>query len=292
MRAPPFRFHPHPQRIMLPRASHNRTYRFVWRLVCLVSFVCVVVGYVKQDDIAHIRDIHTRVLEEPVQTPLVDEEPITFFRDGFQYALTPVAQYDMSALVVHHLNYNKWYSLSRVDKAFEIDLCVMWGKNVAERAYTIPSLSIKQDFRFCIYRFSGAERVYGDAFANNHLIATDPRVVKTIHHIRAGDQVRLEGKLVHVSAQRIGAPKGTYEPSNPSWRTSTIRTDSGAGACEVLYVERVHILREGNVWYRMLYLFGLYGLMMCFLVSCVRFFYSMYTWKTRYTRVGDGVPIS
>jgi hypothetical protein len=67
-------------------------------------------------------------------------------------------------------------------------------------------------------------------------------VRERISGLRVGDQVRVRGMLVN------------YRPvGEPYWRkSSTVRTDNAAGACEVVVVEQLDVLQAGNAgWYSM-----------------------------------------
>ena len=75
-----------------------------------------------------------------------------------------------------------------------------------------------------------------------------------------GDQVRIEGKLVNVKAKLI-SPGGRFDSPEYSWNSSTSRTDSGAGACEVIYVEGITILKKANQFWRILFPISLYGIL-------------------------------
>jgi len=60
-----------------------------------------------------------------------------------------------------------------------------------------------------------------------------------------GDQVRIKGKLINVYAKLVGN-RSEFDSEWLKWNTSITRTDTGAGACEVIYVEDVQILRKAN----------------------------------------------
>ncbi len=68
--------------------------------------------------------------------------------------------------------------------------------------------------------------------ANLHVIPADDSVANRLYGARVGDIVELEGDLV--DARR-----------NDGWfiKTSLTRDDTGAGACEVIYVRSVNIRR-------------------------------------------------
>jgi hypothetical protein len=61
-------------------------------------------------------------------------------------------------------------------------------------------------------------------------------VKKSIKKIKTGDHIRLKGYLVSITATDS---KGTPY----YWNSSTSRNDTGDGACEVMYVTEVNILK-------------------------------------------------
>ncbi len=70
--------------------------------------------------------------------------------------------------------------------------------------------------------------------SNNHLIASSVRIEQGMKAIKAGDMVRIDGRLVDV---RMGLSDGRMVTVN----TSKSRTDQGEGACEIIYVEHLRI---------------------------------------------------
>jgi hypothetical protein len=72
---------------------------------------------------------------------------------------------------------------------------------VKEKGYQDKTLSIRQDFRFCLYRYTTNNITFnGNELSNNHLIPKNPEVEKKILAINSGDQIRIVGKLVNVHA--------------------------------------------------------------------------------------------
>lgn len=61
--------------------------------------------------------------------------------------------------------------------------------------------------------------------ANVHIIPSTDDVSRSLMALRAGEKIRVTGWLVDVSG-----------PNGFSWNTSLSRTDTGDGACEILYV--------------------------------------------------------
>jgi hypothetical protein len=63
-----------------------------------------------------------------------------------------------------------------------------------------------------------------------HMVPADAAIRGRLQDIRRGDIVRVRGYLVDVDHE-----------SGFHWRTSLSREDSGNGACELIYVERIQI---------------------------------------------------
>lgn len=243
----------------------------------LLFILCTIIGWFGKDDFKSAIP-NNRVLREPVQTAIT-ATPITFQKGGYSYTLTPLFNYDISGLVAHHYSYNRWFSLSRTDEVFTVDLCLMWGDNIRSGAYQNKSLRVSQDERFCVYSYqygSGAP-AQNSSLSNNHMVVKNPEIQKVIDSISAGDQVRIIGKLVNAKAVALGATR-QYEGRQREWHTSTARNDTGAGACEIIYVENVQILSRGNVGYHVLYNVGLFGISLIaawyFLSALFRFFFA------------------
>lgn len=70
--------------------------------------------------------------------------------------------------------------------------------------------------------------------SNNHLIPSNARIGKALTTIKAGDMVRVDGRLVDV---RMSLNDGRVLTVN----TSKTRTDQGEGACEIIYVEHLRV---------------------------------------------------
>lgn len=73
--------------------------------------------------------------------------------------------------------------------------------------------------------------------SNNHIIPSDSKIKKIINAINEGDYIRIEGYLVNVYCKKSN---GSYF----NWNTSTSRTDTGNGSCEIIYVTNIAWLKE------------------------------------------------
>lgn len=167
--------------------------------------------------------------EDPVQDDVAsDSASIEFGR----WKLQPRASYAITARVLSREN----YSIDDFASASPVDLALGWG--VMSDSATLRSLSISQGARFYSVHWSeeppaAPQELMGHS-ANTHTIPANAAIAKRLRSLRAGQVVRLEGVLVD------GA-------RDDGWtiRTSLRRDDTGAGACEVLYVERVDVVAGG-----------------------------------------------
>jgi hypothetical protein len=235
----------------------------------VIFLILFLITFFSLDSYKSIKDIHPKILEVPVQQKITESKIIKFTKDGFSYTLTPLYEYDISGLVVSRLKYNSWYSLSRVDSVFPMDICLIWGDNVKKGFFRNKSLSFKQDFRFCLYSHSGDLTFNEEELGNNHLVIESDRLLRAVQKIKVGDQIRLKGKLVNVKAVAVGNVR-MYEPKTITWFTSTSRFDKGAGACEVLFLEDIEILKANNSASFVIFSISKYALILIFLLKIFR----------------------
>ena len=110
------------------------------------------------------------------------------------------------------------------------DLALGWGPMSDNRI--LAAFAISQSARFYIWRPLTVLPIPREDVithsANTHIIPADDRVRSQLAQLRIGQVVRLTGTLVDATRD-----------DGALLRTSLTRTDSGAGACEVLLVEHV-----------------------------------------------------
>jgi hypothetical protein len=187
------------------------------------------------------------LLQNPIQTKEPLPQPFEVTRKKVTYTVTPLFNYELWGMVVsyHHsasfvdISHRQWNEFINVK-----DICVIWGKNVETGVYERMTFR-NRDFT-CFYRYPDREtgRLFTEnCLSNNHLLPADPIVEEAVLSARKGDQVHFKGWLV--SYGQKGAPY--------SRGSSTVRTDRGNGACEVVYVTEFEILREANASWRALY---------------------------------------
>lgn len=147
--------------------------------------------------------------------------PAAFEHDG--YLIQPLARFSLLARVLSRSDYH----LDRLSGLIPTDLALGWGP-MSDSA-VLRALTIEQDHRFYFWsatEFPIPRREIETHSANMHLIPADRRVRRVLRGVRPGALVQLSGQLVEVHA-----------PGGWSIRSSMTRDDTGAGACEVVWVE-------------------------------------------------------
>ncbi len=162
--------------------------------------------------------------ESPRQTDLAT--PASF--DHGDYTITPMAEFWIKAKVLSR----KEYTFDREADLSPVDLALGWG-NMSDESIT-AQIDISQSGRW--YRWHTRSppipvREIETHSANMHLIPADDAVESSIDGARTGDIIELTGKLVAV--------KGL---DGWSWKSSMTRKDTGARACEVIWVEQFEVV--------------------------------------------------
>lgn len=171
---------------------------------------------------------------EPTQAELSPPEDIPVRRGDRDFVIRKTHRYSIAAKVVSATTYD----LAWTNDFFDVDLGVVWGSRLAELE---ERLEFYQDHRWLFWRssapVSAEDRAHIEAHvANQHLIPADgkPLLAAAIRSVEAGELVEIEGALVE-----IRDPAGTVLT-----RSSTARDDTGGGACEIVWVERLRIGEE------------------------------------------------
>ena len=137
--------------------------------------------------------------------------------------LQPLAGFSVDARVLSRKDYRS----GREAELSPTDLALGWGAMAAQGM--AERLDVRQSGRWYRYQWSGAAplppREIARSSANMHLIPADAATAAALRDVRAGERVRIDGWLVEADA-----------PDGWRWRSSLSRNDTGAGACELIYV--------------------------------------------------------
>lgn len=208
--------------------------RMAWIAILLGAFIMI--GLCVLDKVGTRRAIAG--IRAPIQT---ETEPEMFQINvaGFKTVITYKYAYDIEALVAHTKDY---FSFDVGDQLSPRDLTLIWGKvaehnqdvdfhwtQMTRRTIMAIDSSVDQEKLF------GGEAGVGMCLSNNHIIPASDEVRWKLKMLRAGDHIRLRGYLVDVDG--IRSDGATFY-----WHSSTTRTDTGDGACEVIYTTGIEWL--------------------------------------------------
>ena len=169
--------------------------------------------------------------QDPRQSPCLSEVTISRRIEGGSVSITPLAEYEISGVVVS----KKSYSDDWEGEISPVDLAIAWGK-MAEAPFD-RYITFSHGYRWYHYQWKK-----GGPFdvlyiithsANNHIIPADENIRRALKTIKKRDGVVMKGYLVNL--------KGTYNGREVWWKTSLSRSDTGNGSCELFYVSKVRI---------------------------------------------------
>jgi hypothetical protein len=158
---------------------------------------------------------------EPQQT-MIPEQRLQIGR----WTLTMRATYQLTARVLAR----EPYHFDAMSDLVPEDLALGWGP-MSDNS-VLRTIDISQSNRFYYWRASSATRLAREAIishsANTHVIPQTPAIARVLARLRPGQVVTLSGDLVDA-----------VRDDGRSLKTSLVRTDTGAGACEVMLVTDV-----------------------------------------------------
>lgn len=237
------------------------------RIIFIVSSLIYAYFLIFKFPLPSIENIYTKVLEnEPVQKEL--KGGIIYKEiDGFNYEVSPVAEYEIYGLVVSQYYSRNFFDITHKKDPGNIkDVCVVWGENLFNGSY--KNMSFKSGEFTCFFKFKNIDVIdfSPNHLSNNHLIPANEKVEKMIKNAQIGDQIHIKGYLANYEI---------YSQDNEliSRRgTSLSREDDGDGACEVIYVEELEIYPGINGVYKLIKSISGY-LALITLVLSVAFFF-------------------
>jgi hypothetical protein len=159
----------------------------------------------------------------PRQESVSGLAPFSF--EGYQ--ITPLARFSATARVLG----TERYRFDRESDLVPLDLALGWGPMSDSR--NLAEIEISQGNRFYFWRTKTLLLPREDIArqsANMHLIPRDAAMRKRLLEARPGHLVSFEGFLVEVQS-----------PEGWRWRSSLTRDDTGRGACELVWLERLEL---------------------------------------------------
>ncbi len=171
-----------------------------------------------------IKHEHIIIREDPHQRKIKHRYVVD--PEGNKFTLK--AKFDFRARILSRKRYN----VDHFSDVAPIDFAIGWGPMSDPKV--LKTMDLWQTRRWFYYQYSNrtpATRMeIITHLANVHMVPADERVRKDLMLVEEGDIVSVKGYLINVY-------------SRDGWQklSSEIRTDTGDGACEIVYVEEVEI---------------------------------------------------
>ena len=167
---------------------------------------------------------------QPQNQPIQEKTTELQFRNKLYKKVSFIAQssFSIDARLLHKKKYTRGIEARTMPWDFAL------GWSIMSDPQMLKGLKIKQTLRFYLYSwgpgYTTPQTEIKNNSANCHLIPASNNLLKVIKKIKKGDTIRIKGLLVDVS----------FENKRPYvWKTSLVRDDDGAGACETIYVESI-----------------------------------------------------
>jgi hypothetical protein len=165
------------------------------------------------------------ISSDPQQLDLVGDNSVIEYGN---FHLKPLAHLSLDARVLHQ----KIYRYDRQAALVPVDLALGWGPMSDQSV--LNELKITQSMRFYWYEYKSPPPIPPDQIVshstNLHVIPATTEIASRCKSLRTGSLIHLNGELVEVTG-----------PGIANWRSSLSRTDTGNGACELMWVKELSI---------------------------------------------------
>lgn len=166
---------------------------------------------------------------DPIQIDLAGAENIAITFKSGQGVIQPQAKYKIAAKVISKAKYHSVGENASKEFA-PYDFLLAWGKTAT------TDLKGKVKFRhgnrwyeYWVKPDSPLSAEYiGQHSSNHHLFYASDDLKRAAARLKKGDLIELTGYLINFS--------GTAGGRTMQWNSSLSRTDTGGGACEIVYV--------------------------------------------------------
>ncbi len=180
---------------------------------------------------------------EPLQTALSADAVAPFNETLHEhvYTVTPRFTYHLTGMVVALSDAMGWQNIthkSTGDFLNTNDICVIWGANA--ETLNLAKFAFTHGDWTCYLETHDTEawsHFKLDGLSNNHVLPATPEIAAQSRSVRIGDQIAIDGRLVDYSID-----------GRPPRVTSTVRTDTGNGACEIIYVTGFSFITRHHAW--------------------------------------------
>lgn len=165
------------------------------------------------------------ILQAPAPLPLTASDGSVQLDD---YHIIPLQAFTLEARVLGREDYH----FDQGAVLSPTDLALGWGPMAEPQV--LDKIHISQSNRWYHWQvdeFPIPRREIETHSANMHMIPANAQVAQTLARVSRGQRIQLNGQLVRVEGK-----------DGFRWSSSLSREDTGAGACELIWVEQLKLL--------------------------------------------------
>lgn len=177
---------------------------------------------------------------EPIQKEIDSNYSVSFETDDFSYELKPLYDYEISGVIVAKKDYG--FMNDEADGAVQFDLCIVWGDNLVDNLYLKDEPDYTRLNRACYHNRNSVQGFNEQQFSGNHLIINTPELLDEVKRLNIGDEVRISGKLVNLTA----FTKDNMIDPVLDWETSVDRLDVGKDSGELIYLDSIEMINYAH----------------------------------------------
>lgn len=220
-------------------------------LFWILLFVCIF-SFFNRNAARNVNEIAPEVLSAPVLKEADNKYPIELISKGFRYSLVPIYECEISGLIVDRLMFGL-VTVGSVERGLDMNknFTIMWGSNVSGRTYKNQAIKFSEG----AVNWQGNAAINLAELARIALITKDRNLYDRMKGILNGDQIKIKGKLVNGSADKI-SPVG-YCGNHLEWKSGTPEDNERFWT---IYLEDIEILKKANVIYNCLFWISFFGL--------------------------------
>lgn len=249
--------------------------KLLLQLLLLLSLVLMALSLWKKDQMPPVEFYDLSQLQSPRQTETY-MDPFQVEANDITYNIYPEYDYTLHGVVVSYHDSDAWWDIyhhgSWQDFLNIKDLCVIWGRNVSSGVYRDMQFSNTTWTCFASWQDQHAGSLFSMTnLSNNHLLASDSAINEAIMSVEVGDHIALKGVLASYSHSDGQFTRGT----------SVVRTDTGNGACETIFIEEFEILSKANGGWRLTYSLSKGGVVLALLGLMLLLFLAPVTNRVR-----------
>jgi len=223
-----------------------------WAVLCLFIF-----SSFNRNSPRNIDEISYEILEAPVLKQTNSDSSYQIINKGFRFTLIPISECEINGLIVDKIPYAPVRIMHENALGMNKNFTIMWGSNVRNKTYKNKAIK----FSYGGINWQGNTNLNLDELARVALITQDKNLWSRIKSLSGGDQVKIIGKLVNGSGDRI-IPV-TYCSNHLQWNTGMPGKNDEFWN---IYVEDLKILKKANVLFNYLFWISLFGLIVLIII--------------------------